>query len=506
MTAASTAAARARVTSRLRSPGARRCLPPRASRPDRPRRLHQHRVTGPHDAAPAGRRGLVAVGDEVPLDARAGAVQVAAAGSPDGDQHVEAERGRASRRRSRCSSAAAGPSSAISPSTAMRRPAPGRSARRARAASSEDGVGVVGVVDGHAAAGQRVVLRRHALQADRRRGRRAHDVEVEQPSARQTAIAAARLSALWRPVRFVSTAIVRAVDVERAPSWPPGSAAAAGERTSAPASSPKVTQHRPVAQVRLEQRLAGRHHRQPSTCSARAARPWRRRSPRGEPSSSRCASPTFVMTPIVGARERARARRSARARASPSRRRRPRCRRRSRQSVNGRPISSLWLAAAAIVRRSGAEQRRQHVLGRRLAGGAGDADHGGGRRRPGWRRRWSAAQRSCRARPARRRPARRPRAASSTSTAAQPCARASAVMVVAAADGDEQARPAGAPRVHLDAVDRRRGGAPHDPCSRAAPRGGRDHARAPPARPARSSNGIFDARRAPGPARGPCRR
>ena len=201
MTAASTAAARARVTSRsVRQALGDACRD--GLEADRARRLHEHAVARPHDAGDAG-------------DTTAARRRPPSAPRPP-RRRPPGSRGPARRRRpARRSRSAA----AVSPTRAVQ--LGGGRAQLGHLAEHRDqpavavalgearqrrlhrrGVGVVGVVDDHAAARQRVVLRRATRcswiwprgAARRRRASR--------PSARQTAIAAARLKALWRPVRL----------------------------------------------------------------------------------------------------------------------------------------------------------------------------------------------------------------------------------------------------------------------------------------------------------------
>ena len=108
----------------------------------------------------------------------------------------------------------------------------------------------------------------------------------------------------------------------------------------------------------------------------------------------------------VGLGDRAPARRSGRRPASPSRAPAPRSPRARSRISSGSPISVLKFAREATVRRWGASTRQQQVLGRGLAGRAGDADHLGARARAA--RRWRGAGALSAGR--RRRAARRARA------------------------------------------------------------------------------------------------
>ena len=307
------------------------------------------------------------VGHAVRPRRRAGALQVGRRQRARRRPATSTPRAAASAPLAACSAGAVGPSSAIWPSTAMRRPAHGPLGERLQGGAERRRVRVVGVVDGTPPPGSSITSPRQRLQADRR------GAAAGRPSS-GTPSSTATVSAAQHVERLVA-ALERAARRRPRRRRRAAAAAAAGHRRRGRSSAdvgPSRLAERAHAQARraATARAAARRRARPprpSSGSAASSSPLAAPIASRLPSSSRCAVPTLVTTPTPRPRERGQLGDLP----EPAHRhladRDLGVRLRSRHSVSGSPISLLWPAAAATIAARGPEHGGQRVLGRRLA-------------------------------------------------------------------------------------------------------------------------------------------
>ena len=221
------------------------------------------------------RRGLARVGDRMGLAVEA--IGHRRGQRPDGDQHVDARLAGVRRRSRRGSSRSSGPSSSMSPSTATRR---ARRPRGGRGEVVEGGahrhrVGVVAVVDQRSprrAARTRCPRPGESASSTRPAGRdpdRPRGGHRGEQVRRRCACVNGTSSSISSPPASIRT---RSLARRRAGPTSPPVAEGDGRQV--------------IAQVRIEQRLAGRDDRgRARRQRRRSARPWPRRSPRSCPAA-----------------------------------------------------------------------------------------------------------------------------------------------------------------------------------------------------------------------------
>ena len=235
----------------------------------------------------------------------------------------------------------------------MRRPAHGPLGERLQGGGERRGVRVVGVVDGDAAAGQLQDVAAPGLQADRR-GAAEGDVQrhAELDGDGQRREHVERLVAALQ--RELEVGLV-AADAQPQPLAAGHAACGRAARRRPTASSPNVRTRRPGRSDDASSGSPAGTTASPSSGSAASSSPLAARDRLRGCRAGRGARCRRSSRRRLAAAPGRRARRSAPARAWPSRRPRPRCPRRCAHSVSGSPISLLWPAAAAMMRRAGAE-------------------------------------------------------------------------------------------------------------------------------------------------------